>query len=125
MNKTTSLELSKTLKEAGAKQSGESTWQQLTKDVEWKLIKTKHSSSIALDSVRTFDCHELLERLPVFALTGFYPTLIRTIINYRAGYECGTDMLEGSGHEAVFPAEALGKLYLWCLQNRHIKKEKK
>lgn len=117
--KTTSLELSKQLKEAGAKQESEYCWTRGNTDhpkeylipVNGAVDSEKHCWFMA----SAFDCHELLESLPTHT----------PIEKQKKGYRA--EITKDNGYQRVWteigdtPAEALGKLKLWCLQNGHCK----
>ena len=135
MSKTISCELSTELKEAGAKQ-GDSEWV-------WIIPEAEENPALALRCCvmdeaiicDSFDCYELLMSLPrviwVDEIKGFYfyMTLFGSVISVRY------DMIKpiGTTQERRFnswrlcefedesPAEALGKLKLWCLQEGHCK----
>ena len=62
-----------------------------------------------------FDCTELLKRLPVWSIVELTPE------HYAARNEF---VDQPWSFFANTPAEALGKLYLWCLENGHIKEVK-
>lgn len=86
----TTRELGMKLKEAGAEQQG-------------RPSDEKRGCSV-------FDCHELLEMLPLLSHVwqverGEYMSLLKTPEKIK--------------FIADTPAEALGKLYLWCLENGH------
>jgi len=118
--KVTSLELSKKLKEAGARQESHFWWV-ITFTTNYHLSYTGGDKNLLPlernDFCSGFDCTELLERLPVDTKVqkdiGFY-TAYST---YRAEDGCKAMF------EANTSAEALGKLYLWFLQEGHIKEE--
>ena len=111
MNKTTSLALSKALKKAGAKQESERSWEPIKYPYlsEPEKIHWEDRSFHTEEGYSNFDCHELLERLPGEAY------VCKLIEN--GGY------VAGDGHGTLFtadtPAEALGKLYHWGLQEGH------
>ncbi len=117
MSETTSLELSKALKEAGAKQESEHSWRvYITETMHCETLHySEHVKGLTGDKYSAFDCHELLERLPDGAwvrkfggpehLSFRYDVAINGVIG-------GCSFMQGNT-----PAEALGKLYLWCLQN--------
>jgi len=94
MSKTTSKELSIALKEAGAKQESEYAY-----DEDGELRGQPH----CFEWPASFDCPELLKGLP--------ERLKYWDVDFRA------DILSAILMPA--PAEALGKLKLWCLQNGH------
>lgn len=103
--KTTSLELSKQLKEAGAKQ--ESEWSYDKDGMLWNMRDKRNRRT----HVASFDCHELLEGLPILSEVHKLQSGSFNAINWWL------DHVEYSKH----PAEALGKLKLWCLENGHCK----
>ena len=87
-----------------------------------------------MDCIAAFDCAELLERLPIRVKKGrdvYKFGLYKTEDGYRAQFsfqdeDCYTWSLtdDERGYElcvADTPAEALGKLYLWCLENGYVK----
>lgn len=126
MSKTTSPELSKQLKEAGAKQESE-------KYRVGDLLLNKLELCRGMDFVSSFDCYELLDGLPMHInvsqnlddteVWGYSFSLVQISGGYLAQY-LGIDGPEGDyvgDFSAHTPAEALGKLYLWCLENGHIK----
>jgi len=96
----TSRELGLKLKKAGAKQQG-------------RPSDEKRGCSV-------FDCHELLEGLPK-SINEADLQLSWYFDHWCAGYH--VFKLKGGKKSELFldyiPAEALGKLYLWCLQNGH------
>ena len=113
--KTTSLELSKKLKAAGAKQESGRKWRHTGN----KFTLAKNATRWPICAC-SFDCHELLERLSGID----EPELVYDSNAYDGGqWEARLFSVDGSTAEARAPAEALGKLYLWCLENRHITHE--
>ena len=118
--KTTILELSEQLKEAGAKQ-GVSDYKH-AKFPSWEpeyMLQNDMRPGKAEYSYDSFDCHELLERLPrgAFVEKEVEEAIIDDLL-YEADLN-GDDCLQVYGGNT--PAEALGKLYLWCLENGHCK----
>ena len=142
--KVTSLELSKQLKEAGAKQESQWWWIEYD-DVsgssppfcllvpcegisgKWNAPPRKESAELRRWS--TFDCAELLERLPKAVTVEVLPTKTMYYhLNLAPGgddwsawydHDSKSDTLWGTHGNT--PAEALGKLYLWCLKEGHCK----
>lgn len=119
--KTTRRELSKQLKEAGAKQESESYCMpgfDCSFRSDNRPMKLRPNGWIA-----SFDCHELLERLPNDG-SKFVTLNSEGPDGFSVRYQ---DCAGGKGDQhseyANTPAEALGKLYLWCLENKHIKKD--
>ena len=107
--KTTSPELSQALKKAGADALAAMYWVKVLGEI--RLCSAKNLSFLDNEDeliCPAFDCHELLERLPdIVELHKLGSTW------YQFGYE-GFD-----SEMYKTPAEALGKLYLWCLENGH------
>lgn len=98
--KVTSLELSKQLKEAGAKQESEAC----------ACVSGFDSGA---KYVSRFDSDELLERLPgdVRLWKGYGGEYLAYIVHVS----------EDTKTESYTAAEALGKLYLWCLKEGYCK----
>lgn len=113
MSKTTSLELSKQLKEAGCKQESDRCWVSwpvghgFRDDLQWE--KDVDFSAKEKTFASSFDCDELLERLPI---------LSRVEKTQNSLFKADNWWLDDVEIEKS-PAEALGKLYLWCLENGH------
>jgi len=125
--KVTSLELSKQLKEAGAKQESEYRWETESKwtDTGVALIRKPMGwNYVRRSQYAAFDCAELLERLPreLEHEDALYHLAVHvwgsTDEPYTAEYENSTG---GTLKYTIAntPAEALGKLYLWCLKEGH------
>ena len=119
--KVTSLELSKQLKEAGARQESERFW-----FVSSKMLGVG-KSPVNAPQVAAFDCAELLEGLPVMIVTdkgnrflvmGRYPNH-----DYWIGYKYvdGDGSLPGPVFHNRDFVESLGKTKLWCLKEGHVK----
>ena len=115
--KTTSLELSKKLKEAGAKQDSELVFHKGEEESDhafWVSDRVTYGNRPGEICYGTFDCHELLEGLP------------DTTHVAKCGDRYEADAMDvfvplKMSTDATTPAEALGKLKLWCLQNGHCK----
>lgn len=123
MSETTSLELSKQLKEAGAKQESE------------RFYSLSSDSAFRLEGwppgfrpegwIAAFDCAELLKGLPsTIEIDGWDCILIIWVCEdcYQVGYY--EQDYEGPYIRSEEPIEkelheALGKLKLWCLQEGH------
>ncbi len=127
--KTTSKELSIALKEAGAKQESEYRWMKGANG-EWYLTRMHKDANFSKCS--SFDCHELLEGLPaVLSNNGYRLSVVKwpgdfmPLIRFTAGYVSneGRLVIGDPSPSGPTPAEALGKLYLWCLENGHCEKE--
>lgn len=103
-DKVTSLELSKALKEAGAKQ--ESEWSYDKDRHLWNVRDQRTKASLVASA---FDCAELLERLPECSRLEKRQSLSFLASNWWLDHTAGSRT----------PAEALGKLYLWCLKEGH------
>ena len=133
--KVTSRELSEKLRDAGAKQESENFWA-YRPSCGWQLYnhRTGPAPIIGYDSITeiiaTFDCAELLEKLPITIESGAAQKSWLRINRDELGYEVyyydpafgnvlGAPMI---GSDSL--AEALGKLYLWLLENGHIKPRK-
>ena len=123
--KTTSFELSKALKEAGANQdNSEWMWREWINEWDDKGLKSslwerKRFTLPVKDQewiYDSFDCHELLERLR-FDIGGHYLHCQFCPNHFIVGFR---DIQEFSCSPDT-PTKALSKLYLWCLQNGHIK----
>ena len=124
--KVTSQELSKKLKAAGAVQESEHWWLKHTMEPGYWLAHKPAKPNSWPDCVAAFDCAELLERLPedIRAADGkVYSWQFTRVYGdydaYYARWEDGEERLKTCGADT--PAEALGKLYLWCLENGHVK----
>lgn len=131
--KYTSRELSKQLKEAGAKQESEKCYIMVGDTpaaLEWEIAEAHKSCRGGKEElIATFDCFELLERMPSWA----------DVDTAKGRFECRLYMTKDDkidpsysffywheGTQGAFsfgrdntPAEALGKLYLWCLKEGH------
>lgn len=108
-DKVTSIELSKQLKEAGAKQKSEHAYNE---------SGTALVDPVFEGGVCAFDCAELFLRLPLF---DDFPVRLQSYAgteDIKEKYRAGSHGLRRS-HHATTPAEALGKLYLWCLKEGH------
>ena len=145
--KTTSLKLSQALKEAGAKQESEKIHMLTDKAFgRYELCNNMGLASYYEGAFASFDCHELLERL-LFRIVVKHDELIEdtsfdlAMLKYgdgevsfayrdpftTGGLTGGYLLKRGTiSPKAYFrdkvPAEALGKLYLWCLENGHVEK---
>ena len=129
--KTTSRGLSKQLKEAGAKQESQWIWREFTgnmKGLEPEYRQNPSATSDVYVHTASFDCHELLEGLPQVIMTlvhGLSETWGLTLKKTSCGYEA--KYMHGNGQMALgvslgkTPAEALGRLKLWCLKEGHCK----
>lgn len=135
ISKTTSLELSKQLKEAGARQrlyEYDRFWSPGHDGWEVHVFLDGDLSTIP-KYVKSFDCHELLEGLPrriwVEKLKAFWIYILLFDSETQVSYdwiepigkirEKRFDSLRLCEFTDKYLAEALGKLYLWCLQNGH------
>ncbi len=114
--KTTSLELSKALEEAGVKQESEKWWYRHDKTGEYEVDPFCDGHQERMYS--SFDCHELLEGLPLGEKVLVSSTHDRT---YTARCGCIDD---SETEQCGTPAEALGELKLWYLENGHCEKSK-
>ncbi len=150
MSKTTSLELSKALKEAGAKQASERHWYEIehvgytdkeiacTTKTAYRVCTLKEAReqprlNIGFNRLASsFDCHELFERLPDVIEHGdrIYDVAVSKIADEEEGqyYYTANFWNEVSGTRYLAPmpycdtpAEALGRLYRWLLENGHCK----
>ena len=113
--KTTSKELSMALKEAGAKQESELVWRVCIDETTHleQVMFSSNAEGMTGKKYSTFDCHELLERLPNHTHIWVSSTNNRT-------YTARCVYIDDSETEQCdTPAEALGKLYLWCLREGH------
>jgi len=118
MIKVTSLELSKKLKEAGVEEGSERFWARQRN--RWELYDHPYFKELE-KQYSAFDCTELLEMLPS-TINLYMLTMVKDDAQaYCAFYQLDEDELDGEGHDFDSPAEALGLLYLWCLENGHIK----
>ena len=114
-DKVTSLELSKKLRSAGCKQESEKVWNLLSGKP--NLLAT--NCVPVTHRVSAFCCAELLEGMP-------YRIKDKETLNiakiYDDEYVGGYMVYDGTyrvNRVADTPAEALGKLYLWCLESGH------
>ena len=113
--KTTNLELSEQLKEAGAKQESKEAICLLSGKVitpDYCISACGYKAIDCIGQVSSFDCHELLERLP-------YLCHVWKVENEFIARALGIGV--NISFRADTPAEALGKLKLWCLQNGYCK----
>ena len=132
--KYTSRKLSEALRDAGAKQESEYCWRQGA--TTWILWPRDSDGFLGIceSDAAAFDCAELLERLPtriegrghqqhwwfhmIKAMVPKYGVgYARWIINELPGVE--VIYLDNFNASADTPAEALGKLKLWCLEEGH------
>jgi len=135
MVKVTSAELSKNLSDAGADQSAEFYWSNLKKAPDAKpVLERLDRITLGLpewDDYAAFDCAELLERITwkieigeAFYSFGLHKIGDRFWANYDHAdrYREDQSELAPTGGKNT-PSEALGLLYLWCLENGHIEEE--
>lgn len=120
--KVTSLKLSKELKKAGAKQESEWSWRQDMRTGDISLINYEDDGPPYRQIASAFDCAELLEMLPCTAeqpvcLTKLPGGFIAALGHENLGSEPTNKMFLANA-----PAEALGKLELWRLENGHCEK---
>lgn len=109
MYKTTSLELSKQLKEAGAKQESEQWWfDHVDSDNKPKVRRCDQAPYLSNPIASAYDCAELLKRLPNGS----------SVKRTQSGFVAGKGKHSVEWLEAT-PAEALGKLYLCRLKEGH------
>lgn len=109
MKKVTSLELSKKLKEAGAKRDSEYVYVKDNQDG-YLISRRWLVQSFPQTHPSAFDCTELLYSLP------------RNTVLERYGDEFIAHCVYGVNHtekSTVSPAEVLGQLKLWCLEEGH------
>lgn len=109
--KVTSLELSRKLSKSGAKQESYYFWAEYV-DGAKHLYRTDGNAPSHSHQCSAFDCEELLERVPKGSDVGSR--------NYGFAAILGSEAFE----DLHSPSEALGKLYLWGLENGEIKEEK-
>lgn len=109
---TTSLELSKKLKELGVKQDSFTT----------KGQDVKETGEFLLCSAFTLD--EVLDMLPNAIVNKKEPTWshrLEIIKNEESSYEFYYAHNEDSWIEHKNPAEAAGQLLAWCIENGYVK----
>ena len=119
MSKNTSLKLSKQLKEAGAKQESEKAYSPHGTLMRCTPVPSNYTAS--------FNTDELLEGLPeTLELPireddfGFYTLNLSPISGgWIVQYIEATRSDYAGDFSDASPAEALGKLYLWCLESGH------
>ncbi len=132
--KTTSLELSKELKNAGAKQESKlrwcESWNPFEGEYQWIVVPSLRSAVQEIrDEASTFDHQELLGRIIVsfgvgvvveWSPVGFSLTWKKVLDNKEQTLDPPITYSIWADKEVN--TEHYGKLYLWGLQNGHCEK---
>ena len=120
-DKYVTRELAEKLKAAGVVQESEYCWYTLLQVAESNPRRTRIDVNFGTPDSEwaeysaAFDCAELLEMLPK-------DSFVRKICGV-SGDEFMADITGFRNITANTPAEALGKLYLWCLENGHVERK--
>ena len=110
----TSLELSKKLKATGAVEGSALVWERTGPT--WQHYQLAENIGMSpLDRAAAFNCYELFERLPP------YCAVEKCVRIYQATQDFNTR--RRSPFNGNTPAEALGKLLLWCYENGHMEEQ--
>lgn len=124
-DKVTSLELSKRIGAVDGPSEGmEYAWYPMMNP---SLRKHQHGFLGADPHYHAFDCAELLDVLPVVIDTGQCQRSWMHLVHEAKDRFCtyyhdpGFDVVVYNEAQADTPAEALGKLLLWCLKEGHVK----